>query len=109
MSCYQGITFTVSFCEHSHTFVKISEFVMVNEVMGIPVEMAQFTLFLPHPCTVENICMSQCGFKHELACLTIRERTYKLPPLQVPQPSYQPLSILTFTCNRYNFRISFVE
>ena len=26
--CYQGITFTVSFCEHSHTFVKIDEFVM---------------------------------------------------------------------------------
>ena len=27
-ACYQGIAFTVSFCEHSHTFVKIDEFVM---------------------------------------------------------------------------------
>ena len=32
-ACYQGITFTVSFCEHSNTFVKIDEF-----VMGIPVK-----------------------------------------------------------------------
>ena len=40
MSCYQGITFTVPFCENSHFFVKIAKFVMVNEVKGIPVEMA---------------------------------------------------------------------
>ena len=27
-SQFEGITFTVSFCENSHTFVKIDEFVM---------------------------------------------------------------------------------
>ena len=58
MSCYQGITFTVPFCEHSHFFMKIAKFVMVNEVKGIPVEMAQFSSCLSHACTVENICTS---------------------------------------------------
>ena len=58
MSCYQGIAFTVPFCEHSHFFEKIAKFVMVNEVKGIPVDMAQFSLCLPHACTVENICTS---------------------------------------------------
>ena len=41
MSFYQGITFTVPF-EHSHFIVKIAKFAMINEVKGIPVEMAQF-------------------------------------------------------------------
>ena len=58
MSYYQGITFTVPFCEHSHFFMKIVKFVMVNEVKGIPVEMAQLSSCLPHACTVENICTS---------------------------------------------------
>ena len=31
MSCHKGIIFTVSFCEHSHTFVKNAELLMVNE------------------------------------------------------------------------------
>ena len=62
MSCYQGITCTVPFCEHSHSFVKISEFVMVIEVKSIPVEMAQFTLCLPHHSTVENIGTLQRRF-----------------------------------------------
>ena len=44
-------TINNNFCEHSHTFVKNAEFVMVNEVKGIPVEMAQLTSSLPHPCT----------------------------------------------------------
>ena len=42
--------------------MKISEFVMANEVKGIPVEMAKFTSCLPHLCTVENSCTSQRGF-----------------------------------------------
>ena len=37
-SCYQGIT--IIFCEQSHTFVENAQFVMINEVKGIPVEMA---------------------------------------------------------------------
>ena len=53
MSCYQ-----VPFCEHSHFFLKIAKFVMVNEVKGIPVEMAQFSSCLPNACTVGNICTS---------------------------------------------------
>ena len=62
MFCYQGITCTVPFCEHSHSLVKISEFVMVIEVKSIPVEVAQFTSCLPHPSTVENICTLQRRF-----------------------------------------------
>ena len=58
MSCYQGITFTVPFCEHRHSFVKIAKFVNVNEAKGIHVEMTQFTSCLPHAYTVENICTS---------------------------------------------------
>ena len=41
---------------------KNSEFVMVIEIKDIPVEMAQFRLYLQHQCTVEKICMSQLGF-----------------------------------------------
>ena len=36
MSRYQSLTFIVSFCEHSHTFVKIAIFVMVIDAKGIP-------------------------------------------------------------------------
>ena len=41
---------------------KNSECVMVIEIKDIPVEMAQFRLYLQHQCTVEKICMSQLGF-----------------------------------------------
>ena len=41
--------------------MKMFEFVLVNEVKGIHVEMTQFTSYLAHPCTVENICTSQRG------------------------------------------------
>ena len=45
--------------------MKIAKFVMVNEVKGIPVEMAQFTSCSPHACacTVENICTSTWVFE----------------------------------------------
>ena len=55
----------MSFCEHRHFFVSIAKFVMVNEVKGIPVEMAQFSSRLPHASTVENISM--VGSEHEFA------------------------------------------
>ena len=37
---------------HRYTFIKSAEFVMVNEVKGIPVEMAQLTLSFPHSCSL---------------------------------------------------------
>ena len=43
-----GITFAVSFCEHSLSFVKI------NHVMGHPCRDG-ITSCLPQPCTIENI------------------------------------------------------
>ena len=42
------ITFTVSFCEHSHTFAKIDEV-----VMGHPGQNG-ITSCLPYPCTIKN-------------------------------------------------------
>ena len=51
-------TFPMPYCEHSHLFVKIAKFEMVNEVKVIPVEMARFSSCLPHALTVENICKS---------------------------------------------------
>ena len=50
-----------TFTAYSHNFVKISEFVMVNEGKGTPVEMTHFTSYLRHPCTIENICTPQRG------------------------------------------------
>ena len=48
-ACYQGITFTVSFCAHSHTFVNMNEFVNWYPCRN------GFKSWLPHPCTTENI------------------------------------------------------
>ena len=57
-ACSHGITITVFFCEHSHTFVKIDEFVMEHPCRnGIT-------------CTIENRCTSQRGHI-TWACLTI--------------------------------------
>ena len=66
MSCYQGNTPL----QHSHNIVKISEFVMVNEVKGTPVEMTLFTSCLPYQCSIENNCTPQRGFI-TWVCLTI--------------------------------------
>ena len=53
--CYQGIIFTVPFCEHSHTIAKIDGFVMVHP------DRNGFTLRLTHPCTNENIARHNVG------------------------------------------------
>ena len=58
-SQFEGITFTVSFCEHSHTFVKIDEF-----VMGHPGQMA-----LRRACHIHAL-LTQRGHI-TWACLTI--------------------------------------
>ena len=54
-ACYQGITFTVSFCKDSHTFAKIGEFVMKHPSRNA------FSSRLPHLCTIENIVRHNVG------------------------------------------------
>ena len=56
---FEGITFTVSFCEHSYTFVKSDEF-----VIGHPGQMA-----LRHACHIHAL-LTQRGHI-TWACLTI--------------------------------------
>ena len=58
-SQFEGITFIVSFCEHSHTFVKFDEF-----VMGHPGQMA-----IRHACHIHAL-LTQRGHITR-ACLTI--------------------------------------
>ena len=87
MSCYQVITFTVPFCEHSHFFVKIAIFVMVNEVKGIPVIMAQFSSCLPHACTVE-ISARQRGFIAWYCLINASELTATIAGPQPPDPNF---------------------
>ena len=79
-TCNQGITFTVSFCEHSHTFVKIDEFVMGHLGRN------GYTSCLPHPCTIENSVRHSVGINIGLLdhCLG---RALLEPLLQVPQPT----------------------
>ena len=90
------ITFTVSFCEHSHTFAKIDEV-----VMGHPGRNG-FTSCLPYPCTIKNsarhnVCIDMGLLDH---CVRrtldlITNCHYSRSP-----PTYQPLHTLTFTCTR---------
>ena len=91
--CYQGITFTVSSCEHSHTFVKIDEF-----VMGPPGQMALRRARHIHA-LLKILHVTTWTYNMGLLdhCLG---RTVLVPLLQDPQPPYQPLPILTFTCTR---------
>ena len=100
VSCQdQVITFTVSFCEHSHTFVKNAEFVMVNGVKGIPVEIAQLTSSLPYPCThvitwVHNMSLlDHCLGSKLLELITTCHHCRPPAPLSTPVDPY-------FTCNR---------
>ena len=62
-SQFKGITFTVSFCEHSHTFVKIEEF-----VMGHP---GQMVLRRAHPCTIDTTWTYNMGLLDHCFCLFV--------------------------------------
>ena len=90
--------------------MKNAECVMVNEVKGIPVEMTQLMSSMPHPCThVTTLVYNMSLLAHCLG-MTLLELITICHHCR-PQPPYQPLSILTFTCYRSgkNLEILFVE
>ena len=60
-----------------------------------------FTSCLPHPCVIENIARHNVGINMSLLdhCLG-RTLLELIATIAGPQPPYQPLPILTFTCTR---------
>ena len=92
--CYQGITFTVSFCEHSHTFVKIDEF-----VMELPGQMALRRDRHIHA-LLKILHVTTWTYNMGLLDHCLGRSVLELITNCHPQPPYQPLPILTFTCTR---------